>query len=282
MAILTSAAPPRIAVLIPVYNDPAGLERSLASLAASVPFEVIVVDDGSTPPVVPPAAPFRVRVVRLARNQGIVGALNAGLDAIRAAGHYAYVARLDAGDRSHPGRLTAQLAFLDRHPDHAVVGTWAELVDPAGRRLFEFRPPVEHARLLHFLRYRAGLVHASVMIRLAALGAHGGYNPRFAGAEDVELWLRLGAHHRLANIGQVLHVREVAPRSITARRHRVLWQRLRVLLHHFDRRAPAAYLGVLTNAALLLAPRGAVLQLRRALDGWWRNRAQGKHLQQER
>jgi len=40
----------RVALLIPVYNNQDGLERSLASLTGEVPLDIVVVDDGSTPP----------------------------------------------------------------------------------------------------------------------------------------------------------------------------------------------------------------------------------------
>lgn len=261
---------PRLAVLMPVYDDQAGLERSLASLGEDgAAFDVVAVDDGSTPPLVLPAdLPFRAVLLRLERNQGIVGALEAGLAHIGAAGHYVYVARLDAGDLSRPGRMAAQMAFLDAHPDHAVVGSAAEHVDPEGRFLFTFHPPATDARVRRFLRYRSALVHTSIMLRLAALEALGGYRAPFAGAEDLELYLRLAGRYKLANLAPAFVVREVTPTSITSRRQAVLRQRLRVLWHHFDARSPHAHLGLLSNLGFLLLPRTGVLWLRRRLDRW--------------
>jgi hypothetical protein len=49
----------KIALLIPVYNDPEGLRRSLESLPPEVPLDVVVVDDGSDPPLPPPEVPRR-------------------------------------------------------------------------------------------------------------------------------------------------------------------------------------------------------------------------------
>ena len=44
-----------IAVLIPVYRNQAGLNRSLASLAAAEgAFDVVIVDDGSADPIKAP------------------------------------------------------------------------------------------------------------------------------------------------------------------------------------------------------------------------------------
>lgn len=253
----------RVAILIPVYNDQNGLTRSLGSLRADGgTFDVVVVDDGSTPEAsVSSGLPFHTRLIRLSRNRGIVGALNAGLEHVASA-DYEYVARLDAGDLSLPGRIGAQTAFLDANLGHAVVGCWARHVDEAGRGMFEFRPPAEHQKLMRFLRYRVGLVHTSVMLRFAALKEAGYYEARFAGAEDLELYLRLARQHKLANLERAFVVREITANSITSRRKAIVAKRLRVLWHHFDARSLHAYLGITSNLAFFFLPRALVLGLR--------------------
>lgn len=261
---------PRIAVLIPVHNDQPGLARTLTGLAADGGrFDVVVVDDGSAPPLAVPAGlPFRVELLRLDQNRGIVGALNAGLAHIVRAGHYAYVARLDAGDVSRPGRLAAQMAFLDAHPDHAVVGCAVTFVDLDRRPLFVFRPPPDDQRLRRFQRYRIGFVHPAMMLRLAALDQAGCYDPRFTGAEDYELVLRLARRWKLANLTEVCLDYEINPHALSARRFRQGIVRLRVQAHHFEARDPHAWLGFARNLLLLLATRGLVLAAKQRLARW--------------
>ena len=90
----------RVAYLIPVFNDQCGLNKSLQSLAESEGgFDVVVVDDGSTPciAVEQNEFPFSVRLISLDENQGIEAALNSGAEWIEREG-YEFVARLDAGD----------------------------------------------------------------------------------------------------------------------------------------------------------------------------------------
>lgn len=267
MGVIAPAARPRVAVLIPVHNDPAGLARSLAALAEDGSrFDVVVVDDGSTPPLGRPEdLPFAVDLLRLEPNRGITGALNAGLAHIAAAGRYDYVARLDAGDLGRPGRLAAQAAFLDAHPDHAVVGSWAEWIDLEGRPLFVFRPPTSDAGLRRFQRYRVGLVHPAVMFRLAALEQAGFYDPRFNGAEEYELFLRLARAHKLANVAEVYLQVETHPRSLSSHRFRQGIVRLRVQARHFAPRDPHAWLGIARNLLLLFVTRGLVLGAKRRL-----------------
>lgn len=265
----------RLAVLIPVYDDQARLDRSLESLGNDgESFDVVVVDDGSAPPLeVPPDLPFRVELLRLERNRGITGALNAGLAHIVRAGHYAYVARLDAGDVSRPGRIAAQTAFLDAHPDHVVVGCSTEWVDLDRRLLFAFRPPTTDSELRRFQRYRVGLVHPAVMLRVAALEELGFYDERFCGAEEYELFLRLARRHKLANLPEVYVEVELNPGSLSAHRFRQGIVRLRVQAHHFDARDPHAWLGLARNLLLLLVSRGLVTAIKQRLARWrvsWR------------
>ena len=260
-------ARPRLAVLIPVFNGQDALERSLASLRDSDErFDVFVVDDGSDPPIsLPSDLPFSVRLVRLPKNGGVTKALNAGLAPIIAAA-YDYVARLDAGDISLPGRFAAQMAFLDAHPDHAVVGSYAEFVDPHGKRLFVYRPATDYQALSRFLKWRNGLEHPCVMIRVACLVVSGLYDERYCGSEDYELWRRLDRNYKLANLPVVFVKKETHASQITARRFRSA-ARLRVQLRYFDPLSFIAYAGILRSLVALVTSQRLVLRAKQ-----WRDR----------
>jgi len=259
----------RLAVLVPVFADQDGLARSLESLRDDgTRFEVVVVDDGSEPPlVVPEDLPFPVRMLRLPHNQGITAALNAGLEQIAAA-ECVYVARLDAGDLSLSGRFAAQMAFLDAHPDHAVVGSSVELVDEAGRSLYRFDPPLDHDHILRRLRYENPLAHPTVMLRVAALRDAGFYVEHYPGGEDYELWLRLARRWKLANLEQVYVRKELTPTSITGRRFKLALCRVRIQLDHFAPGSIHAYLGIGRSLVALLLGRGIVIRLRRLQSRW--------------
>ena len=180
-----------------------------------------------------------------------MAALNTGLATI-AGGGYDYVARLDAGDLSLPGRFAAQMAFLDDHPGHAVIGTAIHYVDPDGRFLFDFHPPTDHDAIMRMLRYRAALAHPSIMIRLQALLISGFYRDTFIHGEDYELYMRLGKTWQLANLATALVVMDVRPDSLSSNRQRNLISRLKLLTSYFDPRSVHAYLGIAANLLLLL------------------------------
>ena len=72
-----------VSVIIPSYQTPAEtLARTLAALEGQTypreMFEVVIVDDGSDPPLRPPSTPMDVKVVRRERNGGRAKARNAG------------------------------------------------------------------------------------------------------------------------------------------------------------------------------------------------------------
>lgn len=264
-----SRGQPRLAVLIPVFNNQEGLEGSLASLGQDgSEFDVVVVDDGSEPHIqIPPTLPYRIRLVRQEPNQGITAALNRGSKLIAESG-YEYLARLDAGDLSLPGRLAAQMKFLDCNPEHAAVGTASRHVDTRGTFLFDFYPPTDHADIMRFYRYRAGIIHAAVLMRTQALVACGFYRDEFPGGEDYDLFMRLGRLYKLANLHKIFVVIEMSEASITSKRQSILISRLRLLVEHFDRCSIHSYLGILSNILFLFIPRRLLLTLRELRHRW--------------
>jgi glycosyltransferase involved in cell wall biosynthesis len=105
-----------VAVLIPAYNGQADVDRTLASFSEDAPVHVLIVDDGSTPPIVAPALPnLKIEVLRMPQNGGIEKALQTGIDALAERG-FRYAARIDAGDLTVPHRLARQRAYLEANP----------------------------------------------------------------------------------------------------------------------------------------------------------------------
>src|SRR5512133_797364 len=112
-------AAPRVSLVIPVYNEAATLEevyrRSVDVLETlALPFEIIVVDDGSSDATwsiveVLHAADPRVRAVRFKRNFGQHPAMHAGL--VRARGDI--VVTMDADLQNEPSDLPKLVAAVD-------------------------------------------------------------------------------------------------------------------------------------------------------------------------
>jgi glycosyltransferase involved in cell wall biosynthesis len=248
---------------MPVFNAQADLERSLRSLAGQVaPGDVIVVDDGSTPAITVPAD-FPAQLLRLERNQGIVAALNAGLDHILQ-GHYGYIARLDAGDLCRPGRLAAQQAYLDANPACALLGGAAQVVDLAGKPLFLLPSPQADAAIRRRMCFNSAFIHPAVMMRVSALRDTGVYDKAYQYAEDYELFSRLLARHLAANLPDVLIDYEMNPGGISlSRRRQLLLARLRVQWRYRQPARPACWLGLMQTVLMLGLPNRLLLALKK-------------------
>jgi glycosyltransferase involved in cell wall biosynthesis len=270
---MSSAAPPvpaasldDVAVLIPAYNGHEDLARSLASIREGARARVLIVDDGSTPPIVAPDLPhLDIEVLRMPRNGGIERALAAGIDALAARG-VRYAARLDAGDLTVPGRLAKQRAYLEAHPRVACVGMWTQTITRDGRPQFMLTPPAEPAALRRTRLARSPLVHPSVMLRVEAVREAGNYRVRYPAAEDLDLFLRLMERHDCANLPELGLYYELNEGGISAtKRRRQIVSTLKLAWRYLDPSNPYDWLGLIKNFLHLVVPYSALRRIKQSL-----------------
>ena len=203
---------PAISVLMPCYHAASTLEEALDSLDRQIlrDFEIVAVDDGSTDDTLQllqgrAKRDPRLRVIAQ-EHAGIIAALNAGL----AACHAPYIARMDTDDYSYPERLALQVAYLNTHPEIAVVGCLVEgFPSQDVRQGFSIyiqwlNSLTSDADIRREIFIESPFAHPSVIFRRDWVDKVGGYQEQ-GWAEDYDLWLRLhqgGA--RFAKIDQVL------------------------------------------------------------------------------
>lgn len=201
-----------VSVIVPLYNRAARVITALASLRAQTceNFEIIVVDDGSTDgsaEVVDRIGDARIRIVTHRKNRGIPAARNTGLAAARGL----YIAWLDSDDIARPVRLATQLAFLEANPAIAMVGSAAGVIRAGPlRRTFTRKPPQTHEEIAATLLFRSAFQQSAIMGRAEILKAYP-YRPEFAVCEDLDMFIRLTRHHRVANLPNVLIDRVLHP-----------------------------------------------------------------------
>ena len=110
VASFTNVAPHKtavgVSVVIPTKDRPDFVHRAIASVLSQkdVEVEVIVVDDGSYEPLIPPLDP-RVRVLRNEQSQGVSAARNLGIADAR----YEWLGFLDDDDFWAPTKLVEQI-----------------------------------------------------------------------------------------------------------------------------------------------------------------------------
>lgn len=217
-----SAAPPRVSVVVPVYNAQAHLPEAIGSVLRQTfrDFELIAVDDGSSdrsPAILRDYERRDPRVRVISRpNTGIVGALNDGIAAAKGS----VIARMDADDVCLPDRFGRQLAYLDAHPDCVLLGAMVTVIDPHGLPLYESERLLEHEELdRELMKGRGGVIrHPVAMIRRDALERAGGYRPQYQWAEDLDLFLRLAEVGRIANLPDTLLLYRQHPQSVNRTR----------------------------------------------------------------
>lgn len=251
-----------VAVLIPVYQNQAGLENTLRSVRGEN-VDIFIVDDGSVPPVIVDA--YRdwfpaLKLCRLEQNRGITHALNKGLDEILRF-PYTYIARLDAGDVCLPGRFEKQWAFLEQNPDCALIGGQVKFVDQNGIELWRENFPTTDAEIRRIMHARNCFIHPAVMMRTSALKQIGGYSLNYPAAEDYELFMRLTRHFAVANLAEFVIKNEVNPSGISIQhRRRQVISRVKIMVEYFDPRLKESYLGILKNLLLLIVPYRIVIK----------------------
>lgn len=195
---------PSLSVVMPTYNAAEYIERSLESILRQSfeDYELIIIDDGSTDgtiELIEKQEDDRIHLIQREDENGITSALNRGIDETRGQ----YVARHDADDWSSPDRFDKQITYLESHPDVALLGTGAYLVDEDGQQISR-RRVLENPRVENLIEHNE-FVHGSVMMRQDALADLGGYDERFVTAEDYDLWLRLADAYSVANIDEPLY-----------------------------------------------------------------------------
>jgi len=188
---------PQVSIVIPVRNGERFLREALDSTLAQTraDFELIVVDDGSTDTTPEILADTARRDPRVRVQQQVAAGLTAAINAGCAVAEGPLIARMDGDDVMLPDRLERQVAYLDAHPEVALLGGGIVLVDETGREID--REPGRPE--LDFL-VRNELTHATVMMRADAFRALGGY--RLDQSEDYDLWLRFDEGYGVAALAE--------------------------------------------------------------------------------
>lgn len=189
---------PSVSVLIPCYNAADTLDQTLESISCQTftDFEIIAVDDGSTDSTLDVLRSWSERDPRTrifsTSHGGVIEAANTGLLACRAP----YIARMDADDVSKPERLGLQAAYLDQHPEVAVVSSLVEAFPKAdvreGYRIYIrwLNSLITDQDIRREIFVESPLANPSVMMRKIWIEKMGGYQEH-GWPEDYDLWLRM-------------------------------------------------------------------------------------------
>ncbi|WP_188772752.1 glycosyltransferase [Novosphingobium endophyticum] len=239
--------PPRVSVIVPVWNRPADIERCVRSLQRqtlpATDYEIIIVDNGSTDSTVEAARAAGVCVL-IETRPGSYAARNLGLAAARGK----YVAFTDSDCAVDETWLERGLEALDGHPGYAVVAGRIELsaedllasspVCDTYERIFAFKQERNVAR--------GAACTANWFSHTELLRQVGGFRNDLKSGGDFDLTRRLkAAGHPIlyAPDAVVVHPARASLRELCSKARRVIGGRM---MTHRDRRNPLHWWAALT------------------------------------
>ncbi|ADC73014.1 glycosyl transferase family 2 [Thioalkalivibrio sp. K90mix] len=196
---------PLVSVIMPAYNTAAYIAESVDSvLDQDYPgIELIVVDDGSTDGTVEVLRGYGDRLTLLTQqNQGAAVARNAGI----AAAQGDFIAFIDSDDVWLPGKLTAQVLYMQQHPEIGLVHTDFLAWKPDAKGQFApphtlADPPVPVTETPGIVPEGSGWVYnqllmeslphtITVMMRRELVEQVGPFDPQLKRGQDYDYWIR--------------------------------------------------------------------------------------------
>jgi glycosyltransferase involved in cell wall biosynthesis len=261
-------------LLIPYYNNLAGLVRSLQTVSYDpLKYGLLIVDDGSREavlhsdlaPHIPATVP--VEIIRLPLNEGIARALNAGLHWLEDKKNFRYVARLDCGDLCVANRFRRQVEFLDAHPDIDLVGSWCLFRDFSTGQTFRYKTPTEHGKIVRGMYFRNMFIHPTVIWRATVKEKAGNYPEIFPHAEDYGFFYEILSKGKAAVIPEDLVIAEINGKGISLKfRKEQLMSRARVV-RQYGQNGVLRLMGVIKLRFLRVIPYKLLYQVKKALYG---------------
>lgn len=199
---MSDLGPVTVTVVTATYNYGEYIAETLGSVQAQTltDWECIVVDDASTDDttaVVQAIASLdpRIRYVRLERNGGVSAARNRALGMARGR----YIQLLDADDLLPPGKLAVHAAYLNDHPNIAVVYSdfihFSHRIGDHGSLGYLDDERITGPGTTVMARLVKGNIFrpATVCFRASVLARSGLFTEMFTHVEDLDFWYRVAA-----------------------------------------------------------------------------------------
>lgn len=204
---------PLVTAIVSTYNDARFLEGCLEDLARQTiadKLEIVVVDSGSEQNEREIVASFQQRhkdisvtYIRTEERETVYAAWNRAIQVAR--GKYLTNANVD--DRRREDALELMVAYLDAHPEVALV--YADAVVTRTENAL-FRSPGDVVGFFKWPDYdpkhlfQICYVGPQPMWRRSLHSRYGYFDPTFRSAGDYEFWLRIAQHERFGHLPDLL------------------------------------------------------------------------------
>lgn len=224
-----TSAKPKVTVYIPCHNYGRFLAAAIDSVISQIfqDWELIIINDGSSDDTEKIASdyvknfPKQITYFFNSPAKGLRACANKTINAARGE----YIMRLDADDFLDESALLVLAAYLDHHPDVALVYPNYTYVDEYGKNLYvENRKKIgTEVKILNLPAHGA-----CTMVRKRVLKCIGGYDEKFNAQDGYELWLKVIDQHQVGNVSTPLFYYRQHPHSMTQDENKILSARQKI------------------------------------------------------
>jgi glycosyltransferase involved in cell wall biosynthesis len=213
-----------VTVVMPVYNTAHFLPETIESILDQTHrnIEFFIVDDASPDDSWKVIEGYarrdnRIIAIRNEVNVGVVRTRNTGV--ARASGKY--VALMDGDDVALPGRISAQVAFLESNPTYGACGSNIYEIDAEGRLRRTVTFPADDEEIKRSFFFLTPIRHSTLMVRKECFDKFGLYSDM---PEELDLLMRVGREYRIANLQECLVKYRIHGKNYILTDHRRLVQ----------------------------------------------------------
>ena len=190
----------RVSVVVPAYNREKTIERCIQSIKRQTmqPYEIVLVDDGSTDQTVRLAEGIPCKYLKILRqnHKGAQAARNLGI--LNAKGNY--IAFLDSDDEWLPEMLEREIEYLLQRQNNCVLYSDCYIYDDKGKRVW--RRPGRTGNTYHESLLQGGPMFQSMLVKKSLLYKIGLLDEKVAAYQEGETAIRL------AKRAEFVHIRE--------------------------------------------------------------------------
>lgn len=211
---------PMVSVVMSAYNAERFIGEAIQSILNQTwkDFDFIIIDDCSrdnTPKLINEYARIDKRIKSFKNKVNLGGCLSLDRGMKMARGKY--LAVMDNDDWSYPDRLKKQVNFFEKHPDVGVVGGTMEIMNEKGIVSTKRQYHQSDADIRKNIFRYSPFSHPLIMIRRSVLEIVGYANCEFAPADDYEMYFRIGAVSKFANLNDTILKYRTVSNSLTQR-----------------------------------------------------------------
>lgn len=231
--------PTNLVIVIAHYNNPIGLEDSIASINENIPIDIIIVDDGSNNKfnerkLIDCYTNGKLFFDYLKSNSGVGIASNKGLNKAISRG-YKYIGRLDCGDLCKKDKFNKQIEYLENNPKVKILGTWANILDKNHKFLYHLEHPINYEEIKKKMYFNSMFLNPSVVFCSEILEKTGLYPTKYKrNSEDYAFFFKAIKYYEAQNYPEYLMDYVITPNSLSSskRKEQVL-NRIRIIIDNF-------------------------------------------------